>query len=941
MNVNFRLLQTMKLNHFISFFIFFQIGVLSQELPPIEIFKPKDYGAEDQNWSISQSDDKTIYFANNKGLLVYNGATWNLYKSSNSSIVRSVKVIDDKIYTGSYKDFGYWTKNDFGVLEYTSIAKNNKVPLAEDEEFWNILELDRWVLFQSLDRIYIYDTRLNTIDYIESETTIIKIYKVENEIYYQKFNQGIYKFINGNEELITDNEILKNKIVINIFSEDGQLLFQTKEHGFFVTTNNKSIINWDYGLNKKLRNYSIYNSIKLKNGDFILGTVSNGIIYLNSKKEIVFSINQSKGLANNTVLSLFEDEIGNVWLGHDNGISNINFNSPFRVFKDDLGVLGSVYTTFLEGNFLYLGTNQGLFYTNQNKDKGFQFIEGTEGQVWSLQKKNNTLFCGHDKGTFVISKGKAEKIFNTFGTWLLKNIDGHPELLIQGNYNGLNILQKINGIWQLRNKIKGFDVSSRHLEFVSDHQLLVSHEQKGVFRLEIDSSYNRVISFSKTLANKGIKSSLTEYNDEILYSSNEGVFAYDKDSLEFKKDSILSNLYDFNGYVSGKLVVTNNKLFSFTNDDISYIQKGKLSSNYELFSIPIPNSIRESKEGYENILYIGKKKYLLGTTNGYIIIDLSPLKKPSLKIKLDGISANSLTGEEKSLSLSNKATLNNEENHIKISYSVSDYNKYFPSLYQYRLVGLNNNWSDWSKKSDVYFENLPYGDYTFEAKAKLGNQETSNHIKYNFLISKPMYLKPFALVFYFIFSIFIIIITHLLYRSYYKKQREKLLKQKEKELEIKQLENEQQLMHFKNLDLQKDIDSKNRELGLSTMNLIKRNELLGRIKKELGSVKRQEDIKNVITLINNNLNTSDDWKLFEEAFKNTDKGFIKKLKSQHTNLTSNDLRLCTYLRLNLSSKEIAPLLNISIRSVEVKRYRLRKKMNLPHEASLSSYILQI
>lgn len=939
MNINF--LQIMKLNHFIAFFIFFQIGVLSQEIPPIEIFKPKDYGAEDQNWSISQSDDRSIYFANNKGLLAYNGAKWNLYKSPNSSIVRSVKIIDDKIYTGSYKDFGYWTKNDFGVLEYTSIAQSNPISLAEDEEFWNILELDRWVLFQSLDRIYIYDTRLNTIDFIESETTIIKMYKVENDIYYQKFNQGIYKLLNGQEELITNDDVLKDKIIINIFSENGQLLFQTKEHGFYMITRNNSVINWDYSLNKKLRDYSIYNSIKLNNGDFILGTVSNGIIYLNSKKEIDFSINQSKGLANNTVLSLFEDEKGNVWLGHDNGISNINFNAPFRVFKDDLGVLGSVYTTFLEEDLLYLGTNQGLFYKNQNDDKGFQFIEGTEGQVWSLEKKKNTLFCGHDKGTFIISEGKAEKIANTFGTWLLKNIDDHPNLLIQGSYNGLYILHKINGNWQLRNKIKGFDVSSRHLEFVSENHLLVSHEQKGVFLLEIDPLYRNVISFSKTSVSKSIKSSLTTYNDKILYSSNVGVFVYDKASLEFKKDSTLSSLYDITGYISGNLIRTNDKLFSFTNNDISYIQKGKLSSNYELFSIPIPNSIRETKEGYENILHIGEKKYLLGTTNGYLIIDLSPIKKIPLQIRLNGVSSNSLTSEEKSLPITNKVTLDNEENHIKISYSVSDYSKYFPSLYQYRLIGSNNNWSDWSEKSDVYFENLPYGNYTFEAKAKLGNQETSNHIRYNFVISKPAYLKPFALIIYFISSIFIIIITHLLYRNYYKKQREKLLKQKEKELEIKQLENEQQLMHFKNLDLQKDIDSKNRELGLSTMNLIKRNELLGRIKKELGSVKRQEDIKNVITLINNNLNTSDDWKLFEEAFKNTDKGFIKKLKSQHTNLTSNDLRLCTYLRLNLSSKEIAPLLNISIRSVEVKRYRLRKKMNLPHEASLSSYILNI
>ena len=91
---------------------------------------------------------------------------------------------------------------------------------------------------------------------------------------------------------------------------------------------------------------------------------------------------------------------------------------------------------------------------------------------------------------------------------------------------------------------------------------------------------------------------------------------------------------------------------------------------------------------------------------------------------------------------------------------------------------------------------------------------------------------------------------------------------------------------------------------MSAMNLIKRNELLSTIKKELSAAKNLEDISKVVKLINRNLNTTDDWKIFEEAFNNTDKDFIKKLKELHTNLTSNDLRLCTYLRLNLSSKEM-------------------------------------
>jgi len=929
----------MKFRNFIYFFIIAQFSVFSQELPPIEVFKPKDYGAEDQNWSISQGKDKSIYFANNKGLLMYNGARWKLYKSKNSSIVRSVKVIGEKIYTGSYMDFGYWEKNKFGTLEYSSITSNKNISLAEDEEFWNILELDRWIIFQSLDRIYIYDSKFKTIAIIESETSITKIYEVNNEIYYQKINQGIFKFKNGEEILISSDVIVKDNIVINIFEDNNQLLFQTKELGFFIMENNKNLEEWDIPLNTKLRKYNVYNSLQLSNGDFILGSVSNGILYLNKEKEISYTINQSRGLGNNTVLSLFEDIDKNVWLGLDNGISNINFNVPFRVYKDDLGVLGTVYTTFLDDGVLYLGTNQGLFY--KDKKNTFRFVPGTEGQVWSLQKFKNTLFCGHDKGIFIISKGKAERISNTFGTWLIKEISGKEDLLILGNYKGLYVLQNENRKWNLRNKITGFDISSRHIEFINPNELLVSHEQKGVFQLKIDDEFRAVLSSTKTSIKKSIKSSLNKYNDKVLYGSNEGVFYYDPQSLNFKKDSVLSTLFGYTGYISGKLVSENNKLFAFTNDNISYVQKEQLSAQYELFSIPIPNSLRETKDGYENILFIKDNKYLIGTKSGYIVTDLKIRNKNQQIIKLDEVTTNSLQGDQKNLNLSENGVLKNEENDIKFFYSISDFSKYLPSLFQYRLLGLNNEWSNWSAKSEIYFENLPHGNYTFEVRGRVGAQKTNNAIKYSFNIAKPWYLKTSSLIIYIISAILLLMIINVLHRNYFKNQQAKLLKRKEKELEIKQLENEQQLMHFKNLDLQKDIDSKNRELGLSTMNLIKRNELLGTIKKELGNTKNINDIKEVIELINNNLNTSDYWKLFEEAFKNTDKGFMKKLKSEHSNLTSNDLRLCTYLRLNLSSKEIAPLLNISIRSVEVKRYRLRKKMNLPHEASLSSYILEI
>lgn len=932
----------MKLKSLIPFCIlFFQLTMLAQELPPIEVFMPENYGAEDQNWAIDQGSDESIYFANNKGLLTYNGARWKLYESANGSITRSVKVINNRIYTGSYMDFGYWEKDKYGALNYTSLVLNGSISLEEDEEFWNILELDRWILFQSLDRIYIYDTKDSTFNIISSETRIVKIYKVEDSIYFQKINQGIFMFENGKETMVTDHEYIKDRIVVNIFNDNNGLLIQTKEGGFFNLKKDGQLQAWSTALNSKLKEYSIYNSIRLRNGDYILGTVSNGIIHINSKKEIAYEINQSMGLGNNTVLSLLEDRIGNVWLGLDHGINNVNFNTSFRVYKDDLGILGSIYTTFIDNDILYLGTNQGLFYKDHNVHGTFNFIKGTEGQVWTIQRVKNTIFCGHDKGTFIITNGKAEKISDAQGTWKIQEIQNKPNLLIQGNYNGLYILERANNTWALKNKLKGFDISSRYFEFISANEVLVSHEYKGVYKLLIDPSFSQISSYKKTTIEKSIKSSLVKYHGKILYGAKKGVFFYDIPSDKFIRDTILSQLYNTEEYVSGKLINVNDKLFAFSKENISYAQQGKLSAKYDLFNIPLPNSVRETKDGYENVLFIGNNKYLIGTTDGYTISDLDKDHSIKPEIALDAISAHSINGPFIPLDLAEAPELKNDENHIQVAFNVSDYSKYLPSLYKFRLLGFNDNWSTWSPKSEAYFENLPHGKYIFEAKAKLGDTETTNMISYSFEIKKPWYLQSFAVIIYILSGMLIVFLTHMIYRGYYKNQRKKLLRQKEKELEIQQLENKQQLMHFKNLDLQKDIDSKNRELGLSTMNLVRRNELLSTIKKELSIIKSTEDISKVIKLINKNLNASDDWKLFEEAFENADKDFIKKLKSKHANLTSNDLRLCTYLRLNLSSKEIAPLLNISPRSVEVKRYRLRKKMNLPHEASLTNYILDL
>ncbi len=110
-------------------------GLSGQELPPVHNFPPEIYRGETQNWKISQSPDKTIYIANNSGLLEYNGAGWRLYPTPNQSVMRSVTVQGDKIYTGCYMEFGYWKRDEFFNLTYTSLSEKIKDQLPQDENF--------------------------------------------------------------------------------------------------------------------------------------------------------------------------------------------------------------------------------------------------------------------------------------------------------------------------------------------------------------------------------------------------------------------------------------------------------------------------------------------------------------------------------------------------------------------------------------------------------------------------------------------------------------------------------------------------------------------------------------------------------------------------------------------------------------------------------------
>ena len=923
---------------FIALF-FFSLSIYTQSFPPIQSYTPQEYNSANQNWMISESIDNEILFANSETLLLFNGTSWNNYPSPNGSVIRSVKYVDNKTYIGTHSDFGYYEKYNDGTLKYTSLVDELDLNIEEDEEFWNIMTLDNWIIFQSISRLIFIDKNNSDVKYLKFKGIINHSFSINRQIYVA-LDTGLYKLVNGQPELIIGSNQIPSTLIVNLFNSSKGLLILTADNGFYLLNSSGDVSKVSSSLDSIQNNLSIFSAIQLSDLSFAIGTVGQGLFLLDSDLKTYKIINKSKGLANNTILSLYEDSNSNIWLGLDNGITVINNNSPFSVYNDNNGILGTVYATKLYNDILYIGTNQGLFYKKYNSNDSFKFIENTNGQVWSLIEIDGTLFCGHNNGTYIVKDANVIKIRDTSGSWTFRKLSNDSSDILEGSYYGLKVLSKQNNSWVVKNNVSGFDISSRFFEISNNGKIIVSHGYNGVYKLSVSSDFKNIIDYElDSIAVKGGNTSLSKFDNNIYYNYEKGMLKYNSLTNNFSKDTLLSNLSSKNllyGIIRNDF---DGKLWLFSENNIHYVYRDLVTGKKKVSSIV--SSLEQRRTVFENISKIDKSKYLLGTNNGYISLDLDNYKLSPPEVNINKIEAFKLSQDPVAVSKNEFVQLEYNSNNLRFYANVSNYQKFQPITFEYFLDGYISKWVSISEVPFIEFNNLKPGDYEFKIRAKIGNLYSSNTDSFLFTVERPWYFSNFMIANYFLVFLIIFFLFNKSYEKYYRDKEQKIIRINQNKLELVEVERKQALMAVENNKLQNDIESKNRELAISTMSMIKKNQFLSKIKSDLKKSESGDKIFSVIKMIDRNLNNKDDWKFFEEAFNNADKDFLKKVKSSHPSLTNNDLRLCAYLRLNLSSKDIAPLLNISLSSVEIKRYRLRKKMQLTHNEGLTDHLLSL
>jgi DNA-binding CsgD family transcriptional regulator len=296
-------------------------------------------------------------------------------------------------------------------------------------------------------------------------------------------------------------------------------------------------------------------------------------------------------------------------------------------------------------------------------------------------------------------------------------------------------------------------------------------------------------------------------------------------------------------------------------------------------------------------------------------------------------------------------SINYQWKNIHFEFTVPLFGQETNIVYSYKLQGFDKEWSEWNNKTEKDYTNLPPGSYTFEIKAKNNLGTESAPAVYSFKIAPPWYRNNWAYTLYLLLTIVSVYYLYSWQRKKFFLQQEKYEEEQKRlhylhQLEINKAETE--LFSLRNGKLQSEIDFKNSELATNAMHLVQKGELLAKIKTELnhimkaiGNEKTASELKKMIKVLGEDEKMDKDWEHFAQHFDKVHSDFMVVLKEKHNNITPNELKLCTYLRMNLSTKEIAQLMNISVRGIEISRYRLRKKLGITTEISLFDYLINL
>ncbi|QKJ29905.1 transcriptional regulator [Mucilaginibacter mali] len=936
-------------------------------IPAIKNYTPTDYNASTQIWDANQDKNGILYFGNQDGLLTFDGSYWKTYPLPNKGAVRALAIDPaGRIFVGGQDEIGYFFPDDNGILKFHTIK--NLLPQVA-RQFADILTIivgKNEVFFRTVECIFQYDYKsMKTYDTYGGWRMMSL---AGGRLFADDREMGLMWFNNGRWQQLNKQLSAKNINIAGIIGYHGDTLMAASvKNGIFLIAGDE-VIKKPTAIDAVLSRERVNCLRSLGNDSYAIGTTAQGLFIINGQGKLTEHFTSGEGLQNNNIRSVLLDRDRNLWLGLENGLDLVNYNTPVKhIYPDKTNPLKS-NAIHIFNQRLYIGTSNGLYsvpldmrQSNISNNTGaFTEVPGTKGLVWSLDEINGHLLMGHQDGPFVINNNSATSISTGQGACQIKLIPNTGDLIV-GTYVGLQLLKYAEGNFTNQGMVNGIYESLTNIALDRDNVIWASHPYRGIFRLQVSADRKRIIRNTTYTEKNGLPSILNNrvyfIKDKLVAATQKGVYEYDKDNNRFVTSAFYQHVFD-NASVEYLTEDAQHNIWFISNQRVGVIDFHKPSGKNNYTVTYFSELAGQTVKGWEYIYPYNAENVLIGSNNGIFHLNYRQYASTGTKFNVLLTTVKAIA-EKDSLIFGGyfgpgKQAIPELSNHwdsFHFEYSTTLYAQKSNQEFSHKLIGFDKDWSVWSAKTEKDYTNLPYGRYTFSVKARNNLGAASQAVNYTFIVQPAWYQTVWAWMFYLLLLIFGVyaVIQYLRRRIDHHRAIHEKEQQRQSYLHSLELDrNDKEIMTLKNDKLETELNYKNKELATITMHLVDRGRTMLNIREELTSlIKKQNmpslahEFRSVFKLLSDIDKKDDDWNNFAIYFDQVHNNFLSVMKAKYPSLSPTDLKLCAYLRLNLTSKEIAQLLNISLKGVEISRYRVRKKLQLSTEVNLYNFLLEV
>ncbi|MEO1515512.1 MAG: hypothetical protein AAFV95_10875 [Bacteroidota bacterium] len=901
-----------------------------------------------------------LFVANNLGVLAFNGTDWTRHDFKSGKKKRSLAFDDqtNRLYVGSQGEFGYYQEG-WGYVPLEEMIPDGQ---RDFDEVWDVFLAQSKVYFCTFQRIFVYDGQ--SISVIEHPEGLQRSFQNSGKLFTQTEKGRLFEINNG--KLVSGlPQGQNNQIIAGMIPKDeGYLLFYNSGNIEYSTSFGVSSPYPE--LVRALKGRYVNHVLQLSDNRLVISTQTSGLFLFDMQTESLENIKRQDGLPSNACLRSFQDYNGSLWVGMQNGIALVDINAPMRLLNRQINLEGSGYEAFASAEGTYYTTSNGIYFLAA-KTKSCVFLPGTEGPAYGMQMITGRLYASHHTGLFLLENGRATQLVATPGLWQVKQLRSNPQYAIGGTYSGLYLF-RINEGRRLEavRKIEGFNESSRFFEEDQKGRIWVGQFYKGLYRLDLseDLSSATVVNVSQLHDSLPIAEQivLSRIDNELYLATRLGIYQIDQQTDQIRRAAIFDkDIGEQQVYLLAQDQQKN--IHVFAENLVGFFKQ--ISSNNYAF---VRSSLFQLRYFFNNDLLnvsVNTDSGILFNANeGFIHYDPEMENRVRVQIPLlVNRVYNVATGEEFfsrrpfEEKPAQSAQLSIQPGTKILQFRVESFqfkDRYNPQ-FRYFLKGFDEDFSKWTNVNTKEYTNLIEGSYEFVVQTRNYFGEIESGQVISLQVETPLYRSLLAKIVYILFALLSLWLVSRLQQSRYRRKAQRIEESKQLELDEKQQklvemeqQKEQELLQLEEDRTKSEFRHINNLLAASTMNLVVKNEFIETIKEELKQVNKRKDnnmetrrtLERIVREIDTNLRLQEDWEKFEHHFDQVHGNFLNRLQEQFSELTPNEQKLCVFLRLNLNTKEIANLMSISPRGVEVARYRLRKKLDLNKGQNLSKFILE-